>query len=312
MSRNGSGVYSLPAGSSVANGDTSDASDLNTPLADIEADLNVARPIVAGGTGASSAAGALVNFGLTATAAEINVLDGMTATTAELNTLDGITATTAELNHTDGVTSPIQAQLDGKLSNADGSVTFAKLAGAAVITSGEGLRSNDNDTSIPASATVIDALGPQLQTAQSASGTEIDFTGIPSWVNRVTVMGWGLSTNGTSTYILRIGDGAIVASGYLGAFTTTAAGTPTTNNGATSVGLLLGPTAASVFRFTATIDRASGNTWLISGSGSLSNTNTTSVFASELTLTGALDRVRLTTVIGTDTFDAGSISISWE
>lgn len=64
MSRNGAGVYSLPAGSTVANGDTSDQTDVNTPFADIEADLNVARPVVAGGTGATTAADARTNLGL--------------------------------------------------------------------------------------------------------------------------------------------------------------------------------------------------------------------------------------------------------
>lgn len=59
-----------------------------------------------------SAATALTNLGLTATATELNTLDGITASTAELNTLDGITATTTELNYTDGVTSNIQAQID--------------------------------------------------------------------------------------------------------------------------------------------------------------------------------------------------------
>jgi hypothetical protein len=44
---------------------------------------------------------ALVNLGVTATAAEINVLDGITADTAELNILDGVTATAAELNYSD-------------------------------------------------------------------------------------------------------------------------------------------------------------------------------------------------------------------
>ncbi len=58
ISRTGSGVYSLPAGSTVANGDISDASDINGPLADLEADANVARPIVAGGTGATTKLGA--------------------------------------------------------------------------------------------------------------------------------------------------------------------------------------------------------------------------------------------------------------
>ena len=58
-----------------------------------------------GGTGASTAAGALTNLGLTATAAELNALDGITSTVAELNVLDGITSTVSELNILDGVTS---------------------------------------------------------------------------------------------------------------------------------------------------------------------------------------------------------------
>ena len=64
MSRNVSGVYSLPPGSVIANGETSDAADLNTPLADIASDLNIARPIVAGGTGSTSASAARTAFGL--------------------------------------------------------------------------------------------------------------------------------------------------------------------------------------------------------------------------------------------------------
>lgn len=40
--------------------------------------------------------------GVTASAAELNILDGVTATASELNVLDGITATAAELNITKG------------------------------------------------------------------------------------------------------------------------------------------------------------------------------------------------------------------
>lgn len=84
MSRNGSGVYSLPAGSTVANGDVSDATDINTPLADIAADLNIARPIVAGGTGATSASAARTALGL-AIGTDVQAYDAKLAAEAALS-----------------------------------------------------------------------------------------------------------------------------------------------------------------------------------------------------------------------------------
>lgn len=69
---------------------------------------------------------------LTATAAELNILDGALVSTEELNLLDGVTATTAEINHLDGVTSAIQTQLDGKVSETNGQVTTA-AAGSGVV-----------------------------------------------------------------------------------------------------------------------------------------------------------------------------------
>ena len=68
------------------------------------ADITGTLPISKGGTGATTAATALTNLGITATA-------------AELNKMDGVTATTAELNYVDGVTSNIQAQLNGKAAS---------------------------------------------------------------------------------------------------------------------------------------------------------------------------------------------------
>ena len=66
---------------------------------------------------------------VTATAAELNILDGVTATTAELNKLDGVTATTAEINHLDGVTSPIQTQINDIIAGeTDGTVTSVGLS----------------------------------------------------------------------------------------------------------------------------------------------------------------------------------------
>lgn len=79
-------------------------------------------PISKGGTGATTAAGALTNLGITATAAELNIMDGVTATASEINKLDGLTATTTELNYVDGVISNVQTQLDSKISNNMGYV----------------------------------------------------------------------------------------------------------------------------------------------------------------------------------------------
>lgn len=82
---------------------------------------------------------------VTATAAELNIMDGVTATTAELNKLDGVTATTAEINHLDGVTSPIQTQINDIIAGeTDGTVTSVGLSvptgfavsGSPVTTSG--------------------------------------------------------------------------------------------------------------------------------------------------------------------------------
>lgn len=192
-------------------------------------------------------------------------------------TIDNGAITNPKINNSAVITSKI----------ADGAVTYVKLANGAG--------------------------GPRLQTAQTASSnTVFDFTGIPSWVNRITMVGQGLSTSGTSPMRLRLGDGAIVASGYLGAISNIFAGTVATINSTVGCPVQDVITAASVYRFRAVVERVSGNTWVMSGNGAYSDTATTTNFASELTLTNALDRVRLTTVNGTDTFDAGSVAISWE
>ena len=60
--------------------------------------------ITLGGTAVTATAAELnILDGVTATAAELNILDGVTATAAELNILDGVTATAAELNTLDGI-----------------------------------------------------------------------------------------------------------------------------------------------------------------------------------------------------------------
>ncbi len=197
-------------------------------------------------------------------------------------------------------------EADGKLTQAGVEAIQGQIDAGSTTAAGLNTRLTAVETELAGSLI-------NLQTAQTASSnTEFDFTGIPTWVNRISVMGRGLSTNGTSNYTLRVGDGAIVTTGYTGSVTAIAGATPTSGTGTVGATVLTSPTAASVFRFEATISRVSGNAWTITGVGSLSNTNTTTLFAFDIALSGALDRVRFTTIGGVDTFDAGDINISWE
>ena len=145
----------------------------------------------------------------------------------------------------------------------------------------------------------------------STSGTSIDFTSIPSWVKRITVMFQGLSTNGSSAIQIQIGAGSVTTTGYLGGadfFNTTPGPTLFTSGFA----LVDNTSAATVLHGLATICLLNSNNWVYSSQGMNSNTTGYAVGAGSLALGGTLDRVRITTANGTDTFDAGSINIFYE
>lgn len=145
-------------------------------------------------------------------------------------------------------------------------------------------------------------------TAVSASGTSVDFTGIPSWVKRITVMFNGVSTNGTSNPIIQIGSGSFTTSGYVGSAQVSTTSVLFT----TGFGLSGSTAATSVFSGVATIANMGGNLWAFSFAGGYSNAAGNSIGGGSVTISGTLDRVRITTVNGTDTFDAGTINILYE
>ena len=146
----------------------------------------------------------------------------------------------------------------------------------------------------------------------TTSGTAIDFTGIPSWVKRVTVMFNGVSTNGTNDYLIQVGTSSgIVSSGYVStgnAYNQTAStgGLSSTAGFAISVGS--GAYALSGHMLLTTLG---SNAW-VSSHNLKSATNRVNTGGGDVTLSGTLTQVRLTTVGGTDTFDAGSVNIMYE
>jgi hypothetical protein len=167
-----------------------------------------------------------------------------------------------------------------------------------------------NTITLPASTGTVQLIGQGTAVA-STSGTSIDFTSIPSWVKRITVMFKGVSTNGTSSVMVQLGDsGGIENTGYSG-----------------SVDFIEDNSVGTTFSTGFAIDRSLDATSLRTGHMTIclfgsNNWNETSVISNTLTalllgagdktLSDTLDRIRITTVNGTDTFDAGSINILYE
>jgi hypothetical protein len=144
----------------------------------------------------------------------------------------------------------------------------------------------------------------------STSGTSIDFTSIPIGASRITVMFNEVSTNGTSGTLIQIGtSGGVVTSGYLSTSVGTAAAAGVSNY-TTGFGIR-NDSASYVMSGHMVITSISGNIW-ISSHTTKTSTAVCPVGAGSVTLGGTLDRVRFTTVNGTDTFDAGSINILYE
>jgi hypothetical protein len=147
----------------------------------------------------------------------------------------------------------------------------------------------------------------------STSGTSIDFTSIPSWVERITVIFSGVSTNGTSVLLVQLGDsGGIEATGYLGSASNLSTGVTSANY---TTGFGCDGAARSATDVTSgfiTICNLSSNTWVANGILARTDAAGTRTIAGTKGLTDVLDRVRITTVNGTDTFDAGAINILYE
>ena len=158
---------------------------------------------------------------------------------------------------------------------------------------------------------VINGMASSILTSGTAvastSGTSIDFTGIPSWAKRVTVMFSGVSTNGASLPQVQIGSGTIDATGYVCTYSAIGTSTSSMTTGVGIASALAAKSIVGILIFT----QLTGNTWVASLLGHV-NTGQMVAATTSKTLSGTLDRVRITTVNGTDTFDAGSINIMYE
>lgn len=336
MSRNGSGTYSLPAGNPVVTGTTIASTWANNTMNDLAAALtdsvaadgqtamtgnlnlnsnkivNVTDPTLAQDAATKSYVDTSVSgLGSTYLVKASNLSDVANATTARGNLTAAKSGANSDITSLTGLTTPLSVAQGGTgaatLTSNNvllGNGTSA-LQVVAPSTSGNVLTSNGTTWTSVAGAYALTS-GTAVATT---SGTSVDFTSIPSWVKRITVMYSGVSTNGTSNYLVQIGSGSITTSGYTGQ----------ANSGAgisqNSAGFIVCNNigSASNHNGAVTILLFGSNTYIETGLVG-STTNSASMATSEgaVTLGGVLDQIRITTVNGTDTFDAGSVNILYE
>ncbi len=247
---------------------------------------NTAVTVAFGGTGANTLTGYVKGSGTSAMTAS------STVPTSDL------TGTLAIAN---GGTNSTSTPTAGGAVYGTGSAYAITSAG----TTGQALISNGSSAPSWGSSIVSG-------TAVSASGTSIDFTGIPSWVKLVTIMLAGVSTNGSSSMRFQLGDsGGIETTGYNSSSCYLGSGTGAADS--TTGFDSFGDTNAVASRsglFTFAL--LGSNTWVMNGSYRYAQAAFGIIIYGDKTLSATLDRVRITTQNGTDTFDAGSINILYE
>ena len=192
---------------------------------------------------------------------------------------------------------------------AYGNGTTAAYSAAG--TSGQLLQSNGASAPTWATVSAGFTLGTPVATT---SGTSIDFTGIPAGVKQIVITFNGVSTNGSSRKLIQLGDsGGIETGAYTSASSHLFSGALSGANSASGF-LIKSEVSSERLRgsVTLTMVNSSTNTW--AGSGVLADADggdSTFTTGGDKALSAVLDRVRITTANGTDTFDAGQINIAY-
>lgn len=163
------------------------------------------------------------------------------------------------------------------------------------------------------SGAVYDSI--QRATAVTASGSNVDFTNIPSWVKRITVMFNGVSFSATPTAytFVQLGTGVsptYTTSGYGSSIATFTASAASTSNQTSGFGVLNPNSSTVLYGGVCTLTNLSGNVWACTGSACDASAARVYLASGTISLASALTAVRFTA--GADTFDAGSINILYE
>jgi hypothetical protein len=340
MSRNGTGTYNLPAGNPVVTGTTISTTWANTTLTDIgtaltgsvasdgqtpmTGNLNLNSNTIVNLANPTANQDAVTKFyvdtanGLALLKAS-NLSDVANATTSRTNLSAAKSGANSDITSITGLTTPLTTAQGG---TGSASTTYCNLTtnvtgtlpvanGGTGVTTSTGSGANVLGTSPTISGAILSSMASSVITVGTAqastSGTSIDFTGIPSWVKRITVMFQGVSINGANNFLIQLGTSSgPITSGYIsssvgGGSATSTAGFIIAENTASES--LIGQCVISIY---------STSSWVASGVFTRSSSATIKTNAGQLTGAGTIDRIRITSGNGTDTFDAGSINILYE
>jgi hypothetical protein len=243
-----------------------------------------------------------------------NLSDVANATTSRTNLVAAKSGANSDITSLTGLTTPLTVAQGGTGASTLtannvllGNGTSAPQV-VAPSTTGNVLTSNGTTWTSAAPAAYPLTSGTAVATT---SGTSIDFTGIPSWVKKITVMFSGVSLAGGAYLAIQLGDsGGIETSGYLGGAGNTGGGT-VSNSSFLSLAPSSDAAASADGLYTIALLNASTNLWALSGN-SYQLGFSMSMCGGSKALSATLDRIRITTSNGTDTFDAGSINILYE
>lgn len=245
-----------------------------------------------------------------ATATSVNKLTLTTpATSATLTIADGsslITSGAYSLTLTTTAATNVTLPTTGTLASLTGTQTFTNKT----ITS-----PTINGTPVMGASVLTQGTSKTYNWNSSSTNTALEFTTIPSWVKRITVMLSSLSTTGTAINILQLGTGATptyVTTGYAGTNMSLNNGnTPNVQSYSTGVIFSDAQAAGDTVIGNLIIANVTGNKWNISGNVSTSNTRC-GLQTCTVDLGAVLTALRIYSGSATEYWDAGTMNILYE
>lgn len=201
---------------------------------------------------------------------------------------------------------------DGTLTGAD--IQDSSIAGADV--QDGSLTGSDVQDGTLGRADLGESIINRASAIATQSGTFKDFSGIPSWARRVTLLLYGVSTTGASDILVQLGSSATpISSGYINGQSVSCWGSGILSSTSTAGIPIYNNSATYVWTGRIVIEQLEPglHNWVVIATLNNTVTSPASVISTGVApLTAALSMVRLTTASGTPTFDAGYASISWE